>query len=71
MEIILTGMGYSGHNTCVVFREGGKFFCKCIDRDKRAECDVSQLCGDIYGACCPLCYKPEEELEHLLKKIKI
>jgi len=66
--IFLTGTGYSGSNNCVVFKKGNKISCECLDQDRRAECDISQMSGDIYGTCCPL-YK-SEGLVHLLKKNK-
>jgi hypothetical protein len=50
-------VGYSGNNTCIVTREGGKFNCRCIDIEKIAECDMSQYTGDLYGSTCPLYYK--------------
>jgi len=70
-EIILLNTGYSGRNTCIVSREGNSFSCKCLNRDRLAECDVSQLVGDVHGACCPLYYMGEEELEHLVLQSKI
>jgi len=69
-EIILKNMGASGRNKCALFRKNGKIFCKCLD-ERRAECDMSQLAGDMYGSYCPIYYMSEEDLEqYFLKKIK-
>jgi hypothetical protein len=62
-EILLKNTGYSGQNTCFAYKFLDKWNCKCIDTDRRAECDVSQLMGDMY-ACCPL-YN-QEELERVV-----
>jgi len=64
----LKNMGYSGNNTCIVSRTSNGVVCRCIDRNKRVECDMSQMGGDMYGLACPLFYEPEKGLIEILKK---
>jgi hypothetical protein len=65
----LKNMGYSGNNTCIVSRtSNGVVRCRCINI--RAECDMSQAGGDMYGLACPLFYEPEKGLIEILKNLK-
>jgi|GEM_PF-6325754 len=75
MEIFfyfIKGLGYSGRNTCVVSvsKVSKGIVCRCIDRNRLAECDVSQMCGDMYGAYCPMLYASREEIEQQIDNVE-